>query len=124
MWWQTTVSTLWLGDSARVEMRINIANSQKGTKGAFLKHLIKQYAEEFETTSHGVLGQLKTGDPYVGEYFVNWLREQGWQVSWYQTPVPDRKYLPDAHSEWIHLSFGLLFNDSCDKLIAWRLAHP
>lgn len=104
-------------------MRINLAVQHKGVKGAFLKHVIAAYAEEFHTTPQAVLVHLRTGDSAVGEYVVAWLRSQGWQVSWYQMPVPDRKYLPDSHSDWVYLSFGLVFADTCDKLIAWRLSH-
>jgi hypothetical protein len=104
-------------------MRINLAYNQKGMKGALVKHLIKLFAEEFDTTTSAVWAHVRTGDPLVGEYFVEWLKSQGWQVSWYQVPIPDKRYLEDEHAEWLCLSFGLLFSDACDKLISWRLAH-
>lgn len=105
-------------------MRINLANNQKGGKSVFLKHVIRLFAEEFDTTPSAVLGHLKSGDPQVGEYVTDWLRSQGWQVSWYQVPQPDDKYLQYEHAEWVCVSFGFLFADACDKLIAWRLSHP
>lgn len=98
--------------------------AQRGTKGAFLKQLVKLYADEFDTTGSAVLAHLRSGDPTVGEYFANWLRSQGWQVTWYCMPIPDQKYFEHEHGEWSLLSCGLLFADSCDKLVAWRLSNP
>lgn len=105
-------------------MRINLAHTAKDTKSAFLKHVIKLYAEEFGTNPQAITSHLMTGDPQVGEYVTNWLREQGWQVTWYQMPKPDDAYLDEGYGEPMWLSFGFLFSDSCDKLISWRLSNP
>lgn len=104
-------------------MRINLMHTPRGTKASFLKHLIKLYAEEFGTSSQAVLAHLGSGDPQVGEYVTNWLREQGWQVTWYQMPRPADEYFDNDHGEWMWLSFGFHFSDTCDKLITWRLSN-
>ncbi len=107
---------------AHTVMRINISNTNKTTK-SLLNHLITLYAQEFGCAKPAVWAHLKSGDPKVGEYFVQWLRTQGWQVHWYNMPIPGREYLDDPHSDWLPVSFGLLFDPACDKLIEWRLSH-
>lgn len=103
-------------------MRINLVHIlKKGAVKDLVQHLLSMYAQEFQTTHQAVFHHLKTGDAQVGEYFAAWLRSQGWQVIWYEMPKPDPTYLEDG--EWMCLSFGLLFSDTCDKLISWRLSH-
>jgi len=105
-------------------MRINLAtNLKKGQGKALAEHLLTIYAKEFGTNRESVLSHLKSGDPQVGEYWAAWLRLQGWQTTWYNMPVPDHKYLDSDYGEWMPLSFGLLFAESCDKLILWKLSH-
>lgn len=103
-------------------MRINLAHVNKTAK-SLLNHLIALYAQEFGCEKQAVWAHLKSGDPKVGEYFVEWLRTLGWQVSWYNMPIPDKRYLDDPHSDWLQVSFGLHIQDTCDRLIAWRLSH-
>ena len=105
-------------------MRINLVHNVKGAKLAFLKHVLQLVADEFDISTGHLRSHLTSGDPQVGEYVTSWLRDQGWQVSWYQMPKPDKQYLDDEHGEWMWLSFGFVFSDSCDKLISWRLSNP
>lgn len=106
-------------------MRINLAHGLSADKKKFIMHLVRMYAQEFDCGIQALFNHLKTGDQAVGEYFVSWLQQEGWQASWYSMPVPDKKYLDnyDPHGDWLMLSFGVIIEDSCDKLIAWKLAN-
>jgi hypothetical protein len=105
-------------------MRINLAHNVKGAKLAFLKHVLQLVADEFDISMGALRSHLTSGDPQVGEYVTNWLSEQGWQVTWYQMPRPGDEYFDSDHGEFMWLSFGFCFSDTCDKLITWRLSNP
>lgn len=106
-------------------LRVNLANPlpQKMPPGKLVRHLSQLFADEFCTTGVSVFNHLKSGDPLVGEYVTTWLNSQGWKVSWYHVPVPGGAFAPNDHMQYTAISFGFVFDESCEEYLAWKLAH-
>lgn len=100
-------------------MRLNFAHlfSLKQGKNrlhySLSMHLVELCAQEFDVNLSVLKSQLHNCDSKLGEYLAEFLRSQGWHVTWYALPSYDTK----------SLSFGWVLNDVCENLIAWKLAR-
>jgi hypothetical protein len=105
-------------------MRINLANPVRNPQAKLVKHWCQLFATEFSTTGASVLNHIKSGDPIVGEYVVNWLQTQGWKLTWYHVPVPGGSFAPNDYTQYTAISFGFVIDDACEEYLAWRLSNP